>query len=80
MFQSSSFLPRLLLAGLLALVANPASAYIGPGAGLGAFVVTIALGIGLLLLLVGLVWFPLKGLLKRKKGADAASDGSSDKK
>ena len=65
--------------GLLTVMANPAYAYIGPGAGLGAIVVTVALALGVLLLLVGHGWFPLKRMLKSKKGADPAPDGSSKK-
>jgi len=44
-----------------------ALAYIGPGAGLGAVAVTLAVVIGALLLLIGLVWYPLKRLIKGKK-------------
>ena len=54
---------------------SPALAYIGPGAGLGAIAFTVALALGVLLLLVGLVWFPLKRLLKGSKGAAAGDDG-----
>ena len=64
--------PRILLA-LLAAAMLPltAHAYIGPGAGLGAIAVTIAIGLGFLLLIVGLVWYPLKRVLKgRKKPAE----------
>ena len=53
-------------------------AYIGPGAGLGAIAVTIALLIGVLLLLLGIVWFPLKRFLKSRSKAentDAKSNG-----
>lgn len=42
----------------------PVLAYIGPGAGLGAVVFTIALALGALLLLFGLVWYPLKRVIK----------------
>ena len=55
-------------------VATPAHAYIGPGAGLGAIAVTAALGFGVILLLFGLVWYPLKRLLKRNKPDAAAED------
>jgi ABC-type transport system involved in cytochrome bd biosynthesis fused ATPase/permease subunit len=47
---------------------STALAYIGPGAGLGAIAITIALVLGMLLLVIGLVWYPLKRLLKRKTG------------
>ena len=66
---------RLALAALLALPAAPAAAYIGPGAGAGAIAVALALAAGVLLLIVGLVWYPLKRLLKRRKGP-SGRDGS----
>lgn len=51
----------------------PAFAYIGPGAGIGAIAGTLALLLGLLFLVVGLVWFPLKRALKgRKETAETA--------
>lgn len=56
------------------LLAAPAQAYIGPGAGLGAIGLTIALVLGALLLIVGFVWYPLKRLLRSsKKTPDAAA-------
>lgn len=54
-----------------------ALAYIGPGAGLGAFIVAIALGLGVLLLLTGLVWYPLKRLFN-SRAADTASASPTD--
>lgn len=52
----------------------PAEAYIGPGAGLGAIALTIALVVGVVLLLVGFLWFPLKRLLRgRKEKPDSPS-------
>lgn len=52
-------------------------AYIGPGAGLGAIVVTIALLLGAVLLLIGLVWYPLKRLRKGRT-VNAASGSRTD--
>jgi hypothetical protein len=52
-------------------------AYIGPGAGLGALIVTIALLLGAVLLLAGLVWYPLKRL-RKGRAANAASGGRAD--
>lgn len=49
-------------------------AYIGPGAGLGALIVTIALLLGAVLLLAGLVWYPLKR--RRKDRASKVASGS----
>jgi len=51
----------------LLIAAIPAAAYIGPGAGLGAFALTIGLVLGVVLLLVGFLWYPLKRLLRRDK-------------
>jgi len=56
---------------------DPAAAYIGPGAGLGAIAVTVALVLGVLLLLVGVVWYPLKRMLKGRKSATDSGDGTA---
>ncbi len=53
-------------------------AYIGPGAGLGALVVTIALVLGAVLLLVGLVWYPLKRLRKGRTANAASGNRASE--
>ncbi len=58
----------------LAVIPGPALAYIGPGAGLGAIAVMIALIVGVLLLVVGLVWYPLKRLLKSRSEAAGTGD------
>ena len=66
------------IAGLSsALFGGSAQAYVGPGAGLGAIVLTIAIGIGVLLLVVGFLWYPLKRLLKgrRNDSSDTESEG-----
>ena len=59
---------------------TPASAmaYIGPGAGLGAIAITLALIAGIVLLGVGLVWYPLKRLMKKGKKKTPAGSGSVD--
>ena len=62
------------LAGLLS---GHALAYIGPGAGLGGIAVLVALSLGVLLLVIGLVWYPLKRLL-RGRSKDPAGDGGAD--
>jgi hypothetical protein len=43
-------------------------AYIGPGAGLGAIALTVGLVLGVALLLVGFLWYPLKRILWKNKG------------
>ncbi|WP_254429625.1 MULTISPECIES: hypothetical protein [Ruegeria] len=68
-------MPLWLIAGVpFLMLASPAHAYIGPGAGLGAVAVTIAVVLGSLFLIVGLVWFPLKRLLRGKKGPAGAGN------
>jgi len=73
--MSSPFRHAAPLAAAVVLLPGPALAYIGPGAGLGAIAVTAAVAFGLLLLVVGLVWYPLKRLLKRNRSAAAGNDG-----
>ena len=51
----------------LALALSPASvqAYVGPGMGAGAVAGVLGLLAGLLMLVVGVVWYPLKKLVRR---------------
>ena len=62
------------LAGLAlvgALVPTPALAYVGAGAGLSAIGSVLSfLGV-LLLMIVGFVWYPVKRLLKKRRGKAA---------
>ena len=51
----------------LVVSASSAHAYIGPGAGLGAIGAVLAVGVALILLIVGFVWYPMKRLLKGRK-------------
>lgn len=53
----------------LMLLATPAFAYIGPGAGLGAIGVLIAVVGGILLLVVGFLWYPIKRMMRARKDA-----------
>jgi biopolymer transport protein ExbB/TolQ len=55
----------LTLAAMLMLSAEPALAYIGPGIAVG--MITTVLGIlgAIVLLIVAVLWYPLKRLLKR---------------
>jgi len=41
-----------------------ASAYIGPGLGTGVVVAVLGIAAGLLMLIVGVVWYPLKRLIR----------------
>jgi hypothetical protein len=60
-----------LVAGLALAVSvvAPAAAYIGPGAGLSAIGVVLAMAAALCLAVVGFVWYPVKRLLRRRGSA-----------
>ncbi len=69
--------PMLIICTVLLLLPSPAQAYIGPGAGLGAIAVTVAVILGVIFLIVGLVWFPLKRWVGgRKKRAGSENDSA----
>lgn len=58
-----------LLASMIFL-GTPALAYIGPGAGAGAIGVLIAIIGGIVLLLIGFLWFPIKRMMRKNKGPE----------
>jgi hypothetical protein len=59
---------RFLLTLCLAVtLSDTAFAYIGPGGGLTVFGTAIALFGGILLAIVGFIWYPIKRLLRKKK-------------
>lgn len=63
----------------LTLWTQPALAYVGPGAGLSAIGAVLALLAGILLSLVGFVWYPIHRLLgvrRRRKQAENARSGA----
>lgn len=64
----------------LLLILSPAvaNAYIGPGAGLGAFAVLIAVCLAVLLLAIGFIWYPLKRFLRSKKGQSPESTNNAE--
>ena len=60
-------MPRIILALVVMLTPGLAMAYIGPGTGLGAIAAFFALIAGVVLAIVGFLWYPLKRLLKKGK-------------
>lgn len=56
-----------LLLVIFTLLPTPAFAYIGPGAGLGMIATFIAIVLGVILLIVGFVWYPLKRILNKRR-------------
>lgn len=71
----------ILFIACLVLISGPANAYIGPGAGLGGIALTIALVLGVILLLVGFLWYPLKRLFRGRKRIrrDSAAHNDADR-
>jgi hypothetical protein len=68
------------LAALLALVVPAtAFAYVGPGLGVGAITAFFGAVFAVLAGIVGVIWYPIKRLLRRKK-AQEAQPGNPDPK
>lgn len=49
------------------LISSPSFAYLGPGVGAGAVAATIGVVVAIFAALFGLIWFPIKRLLKNKR-------------
>jgi hypothetical protein len=56
-----------------ALPITAAHAYIGPGAGAGAIAVVFGILSSIFLAFVGIIWYPIKRLFKRRKGTAKSS-------
>lgn len=52
---------------IFCLITSKSFAYLGPGIGGGVIAATIGVVIAILAALFGLIWFPIKKLLKKKK-------------
>ena len=62
---------------LLAVNAAPALAYTGPGLGLGAIGTALGVVAALLLMLVSIVWYPFKRMLRRMRGGQTRENGAA---
>ena len=60
-------LKKISLILILILNENTAFAYIGPGMTGGVFAATIGIIVAIFAALIGLIWFPVKRLLKKRK-------------
>ena len=67
---------RLLLIVALLLGASSASAYVGPGLGLGVIGVIFGAILAVILAFLGILWYPIKRLLKRGKSDDGENEVS----
>jgi hypothetical protein len=59
----------LLLLSILCLDPTPTNAYIGPGAGVSVIGGALALVAGVVLAIAGFVWYPIKRLLRLRRGS-----------
>lgn len=56
----------------------PALAYVGPGLGLGAIGILLALVVSIVLALIGLLWYPLKRRFSKRSKKTEAQEGGTD--
>ena len=52
---------------IFCLIITPSFAYLGPGVGGGVIAATIGIIVAIFAALFGLIWFPVKRLLKKRK-------------
>ena len=64
--------------GLAVTLSDTAFAYIGPGGGLSVLGTAIALIGGILLAIVGFVWYPVKRMLRKKKPAPETKSDTAE--
>lgn len=73
---------RFAVALCLLSLATTAEAYVGPGMGLGVFAAVIGFLTAILLAVVGMVWYPVKRMLRNRRsptaGAAAAGPQSQE--
>jgi cellobiose-specific phosphotransferase system component IIC len=67
-------LQLIVLLSLMFLLVEDATAYVGPGLGLGVIGVIFGVIAAVLLGIIGLVWYPFKRLLKKKKLQKSAQE------
>ena len=60
-----------------ALLIDYSYAYVGPGLGLGAIGAFVGIIVAIFLAIVGIIWYPLKRMVRKLKAAKADKKGSS---
>ena len=70
---------KIITASVLLSLSFPLYAYIGPGAGLSALGTLLALIFGLLVAIIGFLWYPLKRLLRKSDEEDEDEDDDQPK-
>ena len=60
-------------------ISNPSYAYLGPGVGGGVIAATIGIIVAIFVALFGIIWFPMKRLIKKiKENKEKQKDNKSD--
>lgn len=65
---------RLAVAVFLLTLATSAEAYVGPGMGLGVIGAVLGFLIAMLLAFAGMVWYPVKRMIRTRRGAARADN------
>ena len=65
---------RLILLALLLLLALPAQAYIGPGAGIPVIGSLIGIVVTIFLVIGAILFWPIRKMMKKKKAAEEVTD------
>jgi flagellar motor component MotA len=67
---------KIYLTLILALASLPSHAYIGPGMGAGAIIATLGVLGAIFLAIFGVLYYPIKRILKKRKSAMKKNDES----
>jgi hypothetical protein len=76
--MKTTSLKKIFLILILISIENTASAYIGPGMTGGVFAATIGIIVAIFAALLGLIWFPIKKMLKKRKEKVALKNDKLD--
>ena len=68
---------RYLVLVLLVFTTATAHAYVGPGLGVGVIGAILGTLLAVIMAIAGVVWYPVKRLLKKKNAEAAGSDGDA---
>jgi hypothetical protein len=64
----------LLLILAISLFADPSAAYVGPGAGLTALGAFLSVIVGIIVAILGFIWYPIKRLVRKRKGLSVSEN------
>ena len=67
-----------LITALIGLLPQSAMAYVGPGAGLSAIGLFLAIVVGVIVAIFGFLWYPIKRILRACRKRDTNESGGND--